>query len=123
MQLARAQAGNHRQPGRVKLARRGRRTTPTDPVGLLRQADTHTLRQRDLPHRHQVGRLHPTTSTMAKHQPSPRPLGSMQVDARPPRRRLHLKHSHLGMITAARGNGRYWGCANDPQLTTLVIPT
>jgi hypothetical protein len=46
---------------------------------------------------------------MTKHQPSPRPLGSMQIDARPPGRRLHLKHSHLRMIAAARGNGRYWG--------------
>jgi hypothetical protein len=41
---------------------------------------------------------------MAKHQPSPRPLGSMQIDARPPRWRFHLKHSHLVMIAAARSN-------------------
>lgn len=79
-QLPLAQAGNHRQPCGVKLGRGGRGTPASDPVGLLYQADTHTLRQRDIPHRHQVGRVHSPPGTMAKHQSGPRPTNSMQID-------------------------------------------
>jgi hypothetical protein len=93
-QLPLPQAGNHHQPRCVKLARRSRRTSPGDPVGLLHQADTYTLRQRDLAHRRQVGRLHPSPGTMAKHQSGSRPVRSMQINPRPPRRRLHFEHSH-----------------------------
>jgi len=43
-------------------------------------------RQRGLPHNHQVGGLHSSPRTMAKHQRSPRPVDSMQIDPRLSRR-------------------------------------
>jgi hypothetical protein len=38
---------------------------------------------------------------MAKHKSCPGPVGGVQIGPRKPRRRLHLEHSHLGMIAAA----------------------
>jgi hypothetical protein len=94
MQLPLAQPGNHGYPGSVELAGRCRRTSPFDPVGLLDQADADSLQQRRLTGRHQIRRVHPAARTMTKKQPGTRPIRSVQMDTRRPRRRLHFERSH-----------------------------
>ena len=95
-QLAREQVFDRCQPSSVELARRRRAAAACDTVGLLDERDAHPFRSRNVGHRHQVWRSHPSPSPMAEDQGGSRFRRGMHVGSCQTVRRLELERGHSG---------------------------
>jgi len=76
-QLTRAQVLDHRRPGGVELASRGRRTAAGDPVGLLHERDVDPLRERRLGRGDEIGSRNPTAGAVTEDERACRRVGAM----------------------------------------------
>ena len=89
-QLVRAQRLHDGDPGRVELRRRRGRAAAGDAVRLLDERDREPLLERDGGRGGKVARADAAARAVTEHERRARVDGSLQVDAREPRRRLDV---------------------------------
>jgi len=85
---------DHRGPDRVELPGRSGSASPGDAVRLLDECDADPFRARDLRHRYQIPRRHPSGGSMTENQRGPRLIGGVQVGVRAAMGRVHLELPH-----------------------------
>lgn len=88
------QPRNDRDPGRIELPRRRRRSPSRNPVGLLDQRHRETHRTSGLRRGYEIPRPDPAPGSVTKHQPPDRPLDGRDGHGSHAVRCINLDASH-----------------------------